>query len=62
MVKKTIRLLAVLSLVLCLVAPALHFWGRIEMRGYKILLASASAGWFVFATAWAMRSRKQPRP
>jgi hypothetical protein len=58
MVKKTSLWLATLSLVLCLVAPLLHFWGRMDIAGYKVMLASASAGWFIFATAWAMRPRE----
>jgi hypothetical protein len=58
MVKRTSLWLAALSLILCLVAPVLHFLGRMDIAGYKVMLASASAGWFIFATAWAMRPKK----
>jgi len=58
MVKKMSLWLAALSLVLCLVAPVLHFLGMMDMASYRVMLASASAGWFIFATAWALRPKK----
>jgi len=58
MVRRMSLWLAALSLALCLVAPVLYFWGRLDRADYKVLLAAASAGWFIFATSWAMRSKR----
>lgn len=53
----TARVLAGLSLAICVAAPFLFFWGRLGERGYENLLAAGSAAWFVFATI-AMRAGK----
>jgi hypothetical protein len=56
--RNAILWLAGMSLFLCLAAPLLYFVGRIDVSYYKTMLAAATAGWFVFATARAMRSSK----
>jgi hypothetical protein len=50
--------LAALSLFLCVAAPLLYFLGRIDAPVYKTTLAAATVGWFVFATARALRSSR----
>lgn len=45
-------LLALVSLLACLVAPVLLFNGVIDAATYKRALMAATAGWFVFAIAW----------
>ena len=45
-----VRLLALISLLACLVFPLMYFWGQISLPAYKNLLVAASLGWFVFAT------------
>jgi hypothetical protein len=42
-------------LLSCLVLPLLYFLGRMDMDSFRNLLAAASVGWFVFATAWQSR-------
>jgi hypothetical protein len=52
-----VRLLAVISLVVCLASAFWFFAGRISEGGYKTLFALASLAWFVFATL-AIRRRQ----
>ncbi len=59
MIGKTSFWLALLSLILCLAAPVLYFLGRVDLAHYKTMLAIATAGWFFFATAWAMHPGKR---
>ncbi len=58
MIRKTSFWLALLSLAACLTAPALYFSRRLDMYAYKAILTIGTFGWFIFATAWAMRPRK----
>ncbi len=58
MIRKTSFWLALLSLVLCLTAPALYFAGMVHIDAYKAMLSIGTASWFTFATAWAVRPRK----
>jgi hypothetical protein len=48
--KSASKLLAWLSLAACLVIPYVFFRGAMDDTAYKIWLAMASLGWFVFAT------------
>ena len=48
-------LLALISLAACLVTPFLLFDSIIDAGTYKRILLAATAGWFVFATAWRMK-------
>ena len=50
---------AVLSLLLCAVAPFLYFSGRINEAGYKALFLAASLGWFVFSVIWLSLRKKK---
>lgn len=51
-----VRLLAVLSLLICLSAPFLFFWGQIGETTFRTVFALSSLAWFVFATP-AVRQR-----
>ena len=55
------RILAAISLLLCLAAPFLYFWGLVSEGIFKGMLAAFSAAWFIFATA-AMAKRPAHRP
>jgi hypothetical protein len=55
MAKKGWAALSLISLATCLVAPLLHFLGKLGSGSYKLVFLAASAGWFVFATLWARR-------
>lgn len=50
--------LSIGCLAVCLAAPAMCFLGRLDEAAYKNILAVASLGWFVFATAWAARGTR----
>jgi len=50
--------LAIISLLLCLVSPLLHFFGKISMETYKWIFLFSSLGWFVFATLWASKRKR----
>ena len=50
---------AVVSLVVCLAAPVIFFWGRVDAAGYKNLLLAGTLGWFLCAALLAMQ-RKSP--
>ncbi len=54
------RVLAVLSLLVCLTAGLLFFWGQTSDAGYKGILAIASLAWFVFATLSIRRKPGAP--
>ncbi len=58
MIRNTCFWLASVSLILCLTAAVLYFSARIDVAVYKNMLAVASACWFIFATAWAMRAKR----
>jgi|WetSurMetagenome_2_1015567.scaffolds.fasta_scaffold896615_2 hypothetical protein len=47
--------LALISLAVCLVAPFLLFYSLIDAVTCKRILLAATAGWFVFATAWRIK-------
>jgi hypothetical protein len=51
------RMLAGLSLAVCLAAPFLFFWERMGADAHKTSLAIASLAWFVFGTI-ALRRRR----
>lgn len=51
--RKWLGLGSILSLVVCLGAPALYFLGLVSQSRYKLVLVIASLGWFIFATLWA---------
>jgi cephalosporin-C deacetylase-like acetyl esterase len=55
MLRKWLRLFAVLCLAGCLAVPVLYFIGLFDAVTYKRVLLALSIGWFVFATAWATR-------
>jgi hypothetical protein len=44
------RVLAALSLLVCLGTGVLFFWGSIGQGAYKTILALGSLSWFIFAT------------
>ena len=50
--------LALLSLALCLAFPVLRFLGRISVEGFRSGLLAASVAWFVFASLWAVKPKK----
>jgi len=49
---------AILSLALCLAAPALFFLGILPEASYKLALLLASLGWFFLATTWVSHKKK----
>ena len=55
--KNLYLVLSAVSLAVCLAAPFLFFWGSLSLLECKQLLAVASVGWFVCATAWVSRRR-----
>jgi hypothetical protein len=50
--------LSIGCLAVCVAAPVLCFLGRLDEVAYKNILAAASLGWFVFATAWGARGTR----
>ena len=56
--KRIFQLLAVFSLVVCIVAPVRHFLGDISADAYKDIFLAGTAGWFVFATAAMSRGKR----
>jgi len=50
--------LAGTSLILCVVAPVLHFQGKLGEDGYEWLFSIGSIGWFAGATLWTAARRK----
>ena len=50
--------LSIGCLALCLAAPVMCFLGRVDDAAFKNILAVASLGWFVFATAWGTRGTR----
>jgi len=50
--------LAIICILLCLVSPLLHFFGKISMETYKWIFLFSSLGWFVFATLWASKRKR----
>jgi len=55
------EVLAIISLVLCLVFPILRFLGKIEADRFKSGFLFASIAWFIFATLWATRTKKSSK-
>ncbi len=53
--------LAILSLSICLAAPVMHFLGWMELTACKTVLAVATAGWFILATARTTRRSGKKR-
>lgn len=51
--------LAILSLALCLAAPALYVWGPLDADGYKALFLIASVAWFAAAGLYDTRRGRQ---
>jgi len=49
---------SIACLAVCLAAPVMCFLGRLDEAAYKNILAAASLGWFVFATAWAAGGKR----
>lgn len=49
---------SIACLAVCLVAPLMCFLGRLDEAAFKNILAVASFGWFVFATAWGARGKR----
>jgi len=58
MKRRAFAVLALLSLAFCLAFPALRFLGRISVAGFRAGLLAASAAWFLFATLWAVKPKK----
>jgi len=55
--KQTSLLIAVLSLVICLVSAVLVFLGKTTMEGYKQDFLFWSLIYAVFATVWSTRRK-----
>lgn len=51
-------MLSLLSLAMCLVAPALFFAGKISERNYRLAFLLTSIAWFIFATLWMAAARR----
>jgi hypothetical protein len=56
--RRVFAVLALLGLALCLAFPILRFLGRISEAGFRSGLLAASLGWFVFASLWAVKPKK----
>lgn len=52
-------IVALVSLLACLAAPAAHMWSEVSAPTYHTIFLIASAGWFV--SAW-MYDASQARP
>jgi hypothetical protein len=50
---------SLVSLLLCLAAPLLFFFGFLPEASYKLALLLASLGWFFLATSWASFGRRK---
>ena len=58
MIKSIALVAALVSLMMCLAAPALYVAGTVEVEGYKTVFLIASLAWFVAATVYdAQRQR-----
>ena len=55
--KQTSLLIAVLSLVICLVSAVLVLLGKSTMEDYKQVLLFGSVFYIIFATVWATRAK-----
>ncbi|MBD3414428.1 MAG: hypothetical protein GF421_08365 [Candidatus Aminicenantes bacterium] len=53
--------LGLISLLLCLAAPFLYFWGRISEGSCKSLFLAASIAWFVFSALRLSVRNKQEK-
>jgi len=51
--------MSILSLILCLATPIIYFLGKISEENYKLIFLLASIAWFVFATLWATKRKKE---
>ena len=56
--KRVFQALAGASLIVCMAAPAQHFWGDLSLDGYKNLFLAGTVGWFVFATLALSRGKR----
>lgn len=56
--RRVFAVLALLGLALCLAFPILRFLGRISVEGFRSGLLMASVAWFVFATLWSLKPKK----
>lgn len=54
-------LLALASLLACLVLPVMYFRGSLSNQAYKDLLLVASVAWFVFAIGWVAKGQHSHR-
>ncbi len=59
MLRALLLIIACGGMAACVVAPILHFFGRIEVKTYQDVFLAGSVIWFVFATWWGTR-RKDP--
>lgn len=57
--KRVAFLGASFSLMACLAAPFLFFWGVFSEESYKSVFLLGTFGWFLFASLWAMRTEKR---
>ncbi len=53
---------AMVSLFFCLASPFFFFWGKVSERSYKWIFLWASIFWFVLATVWAMKKKRDQDP
>jgi hypothetical protein len=51
--------IALICLAMSLAAPVFFFMGSLDKATFRGILLAAAIGWFVFATAWAVR--RSPR-
>lgn len=51
--------LSLVSLIICFAAPFLYLRQIVTADGFKSILLAASCGWFVSATLWVTRARRE---
>ena len=61
MIKPIASVVALVSLVACLVAPVLYFAGRVEIDSYKTVFLIASIAWFVAAAVYDRQQQRELR-
>jgi hypothetical protein len=59
MLRAILGLLALASLLACLVLPVMYFRGSLDNQHYKDLFVVVSAAWFVFAIWWAAAGKRR---
>lgn len=62
MIRNVIVIIAVASLILCLLSPVLYFLGRMDPDRYKSILLAGAAVWFVCAAFLAAGRKSSPTP